>query len=165
MFAEVTHSAVQPDLHYAQLKRELSPGKTGAIVTFTGLVRDFNAQGGIEGISLEHYPGMTEKAMMALLDSAAARFELASAGIVHRVGQVSNDEEIVWVGCASAHRQAAFDAAAFIMDMLKQSVPLWKKEIADGKAEWVPAKASDEHAALKWLQSDERPAGAPKDKE
>lgn len=152
MFAEIRHSSLRPDAHYAQLKSALPPGKSGAIVTFTGLVRDFNQDGGIEGISLEHYPGMTEKAMLALLTAAMERFTLESAGIVHRVGCIQNNEEIVWVGCASAHRQAAFSAACYIMDMLKQSVPLWKKELTAGKSQWVEAKASDEGAALKWLR-------------
>lgn len=154
MFAEVTQSPLDPAAHYASLKKTLPPGKCGAIVTFTGLVRDFNEAGGIDGIALEHYPGMTEKAMLTLLESAKERFSLLSAGIVHRVGEVKNHEEIVWVGCASAHRQAAFTAAGYIMDMLKQSVPLWKKEIVDGKARWVAAKASDDAAAMKWLQEE-----------
>lgn len=157
MFADVIHSPLQPTEYYSQLKAQLPAGKSGAIVTFTGLVRDFNEAGYIDGISLEHYPGMTENAMLSLLTTAAERFSLVSAGIVHRVGEVSNFEEIVWVGCASMHRKAAFDAAGYIMDMLKQSVPLWKKEIADGTATWVTPKASDDDAALKWLCEEPSP--------
>ena len=162
MFAEVIHSPLQPAAHYSKLKGELPAGKSGAIVTFTGLVRDFNEAGHIDGISLEHYPGMTENAMLSLLTTAAQRFSLVSAGIVHRVGEVSNSEEIVWVGCASMHRKAAFDAAGYIMDMLKQSVPLWKKEIADGTVKWVAPKASDDDAALKWLGQETSPLRAEK---
>lgn len=157
MFAEVINSPLQPTEYYSQLKAQLPAGKSGAIVTFTGLVRDFNEAGHIDGISLEHYPGMTENAMLSLLTTAAQRFSLVSAGIVHRVGEVSNFEEIVWVGCAATHRKAAFDAAGYIMDMLKQSVPLWKKEIADGEATWVAPKASDDNAAMKWLGEDTSP--------
>ncbi|WP_414827764.1 molybdenum cofactor biosynthesis protein MoaE [Alteromonas sp. H39] len=160
MFAEVVHSPLQPAEYYSKLKEALPAGKSGAIVTFTGLVRDFNEAGPIDGISLEHYPGMTENAMLAILTTATERFSLVSAGIVHRVGDVSNVEEIVWVGCASRHRNAAFDAAGFIMDMLKQSVPLWKKEIADGKAKWVAPKASDDDAALRWLSEADAPPSA-----
>jgi len=124
----------------------------GAIVTFTGLVRDNNQSGRIEGIELEHYPEMTQAALEKLVQETSLRFSLRSAGVVHRVGRLLNDEQIVWVGCAAAHRQAAFDGATFLMDMLKQSVPLWKKELKQGESIWVKPKASDDDAALKWLK-------------
>ncbi len=149
----------QEDFSHDELYRKLSTnaqiaaqGNTGAIVTFTGLVRDFNQQGDIEGIELEHYPGMTEAALMSLLEQASTRFTLNSAGVVHRVGRISNNEQIVWVGTAAPHRQAAFDSACFLMDMLKQSVPLWKKEYKGSESQWVSAKTSDDNAALKWMR-------------
>lgn len=150
MFAEVTDSALNEQQYTDRLRQAAS--NAGAIVTFTGLVRDYNTEGLIEGISLEHYPGMTESAMKKLLDDAAQRFNVLNAGIVHRVGFVANHQPIVWVGCAASHRQAAFDAAGFIMDMLKKSVPLWKKEHQNGTACWVAAKASDDEAAMQWLK-------------
>ena len=155
MFALVQDADFDHGELYARLKQsadERASGNTGAIVTFTGLVRDFNNAGDIDGIELEHYPGMTEKALMKLVEQAVVRFSLNSAGALHRVGRIYNNEQIVWVGAAAQHRQAAFDAASFLMDMLKQSVPLWKKELKQGESIWVKPKASDDYAALKWLK-------------
>ncbi len=155
MFALVQVEDFHQGELYARLKQsadEKASGNTGAIVTFTGLVRDFNNAGDIDGIELEHYPGMTEKALMLLVEQASERFSLNSAGALHRVGRIYNNEQIVWVGAAAPHRQAAFDAACYLMDMLKQSVPLWKKEFKGDKSDWVAAKASDDKAALKWMR-------------
>ena len=155
MFALVQVEDFDQGELYARLKHsadEKASGNTGAIVTFTGLVRDFNNAGDIDGIELEHYPGMTEKALMLLVEQASERFSLNSAGALHRVGRIYNNEQIVWVGAAAPHRQAAFDAASYLMDMLKQSVPLWKKEFKGDKSERVEAKASDDKAALKWMR-------------
>lgn len=124
--------------------------KSGAVVTFSGMVRDYNQQGDIDGIELEHYPGMTEKALLTLGKDAYSRFDLDAISIVHRVGKIANYEPIVWVAAASQHRQAAFDAAAFTMDALKQRVPLWKKEWRGEKAQWVEAKQSDAEALANW---------------
>ncbi|WP_137166706.1 molybdenum cofactor biosynthesis protein MoaE [Salinimonas lutimaris] len=136
---------------YQQLRR--SSRDAGAIVTFTGLVRDHNPHGKINGLSLEHYPGMTEKALSSLVTGAITQFELTDAAAVHRVGRLHNDEQIVWVGCAALHRRAAFEGAMYIMDMLKQSVPLWKKEFVGEQGHWVAPKASDDAAALAWLSN------------
>ncbi|WP_032096593.1 MULTISPECIES: molybdenum cofactor biosynthesis protein MoaE [unclassified Alteromonas] len=154
MFAYIQEQDFDQGDLYAQLQSQTQAktlGNTGAIVTFTGLVRDFNNAGNIDGIELEHYPGMTEKALSILIDKAIERFSLTNAGAVHRVGRIYNNEQIVWVGCAATHRQAAFDGACFLMDMLKQSVPLWKKEFKGDKSTWVEAKGSDDAAALKWM--------------
>lgn len=132
--------------------RQAQPN-AGAIVTFTGLVRDYNQQGNIEGIELEYYPGMTEHALTHLAANAQSQFAVLNVSIVHRIGRIANHEQIVWVGVAAHHRKAAFDAACFVMDMLKQSVPLWKKEWQNGEAEWVAAKESDALAAMSWLPS------------
>ena len=110
------------------------------------------AKGNILGIELEHYPGMTEQALTDLVQQAITRFSLTSAGAVHRVGRLYNDEQIVWVGTAAPHRAAAFEGANFLMDMLKQSVPLWKKEFTRDDSRWVEVKASDDKAALAWLR-------------
>ncbi|QPG06772.1 molybdenum cofactor biosynthesis protein MoaE [Salinimonas marina] len=152
MFAHICTQDFNQQALYDALLAQSHP-MPGAIVTFTGLVRDFNASGAIDGMSLEHYPGMTEKAMLSLLEQASQRFGLAGAGAVHRVGKLANFEQIVWVGCSAAHRQDAFDAASFVMDTLKQAVPIWKQEYQQGQARWVAPKASDEQAAMAWLGS------------
>jgi len=154
MFVSIQEGDFSPhDLHQQlySLASQKNAGNTGAIVTFTGLVRDGNPSGKIEGIELEHYPGMTEKALKLLIQDATQRFSLNSAGAVHRVGRLYNNDQIVWVGCAAPHRRAAFDGACFIMDMLKQSVPLWKKEFVGDESTWVETKVSDEYAAMKWM--------------
>lgn len=152
MYIEVTRS----DFNHQQLyeyMRAHSP-QAGAIVTFTGLVRDTNVNGSIESIELEHYPGMTEKALTALAEKATTRFALQMVAIVHRIGVIKSHEQIVFVGCSALHRQAAFDGASYVMDMLKQSVPLWKKEHQQGISGWVEAKQSDEKAAMAWLKNE-----------
>ncbi|WOI39227.1 molybdenum cofactor biosynthesis protein MoaE [Alteromonas sp. CI.11.F.A3] len=155
MFALIGDADFDQQWLYNRLRQEASQkakGNVGAIVTFTGLVRDNNADGNILGIELEHYPGMTEQALTDLVQQAITRFSLTSAGAVHRVGRLYNDEQIVWVGAAAPHRAAAFEGANFLMDMLKQSVPLWKKEFTRDDSRWVEVKASDDKAALAWLR-------------
>jgi molybdopterin synthase catalytic subunit len=155
MFALIGDADFDQQWLYNRLRQEASQkakGNVGAIVTFTGLVRDNNADGNILGIELEHYPGMTEQALTDLVQQAITRFSLTSAGAVHRVGRLYNDEQIVWVGTAAPHRAAAFEGANFLMDMLKQSVPLWKKEFTRDNSRWVDVKASDDKAALAWLR-------------
>jgi molybdopterin synthase catalytic subunit len=155
MFALIGDADFDQQWLYNRLRQEASKkakGNVGAIVTFTGLVRDNNADGNILGIELEHYPGMTEQALTDLVQQAITRFSLTSAGAVHRVGRLYNDEQIVWVGTAAPHRAAAFEGANFLMDMLKQSVPLWKKEFTRDNSRWVDVKASDDKAALAWLR-------------
>ena len=154
MFIDVCRSDFSQQVLYDRLRQQAPAGQAGAIVTFTGLVRDMNNDGAIDGIELEHYPGMTERVLEQLTSQTLSRFRLANAGVVHRVGRILNHEQIVWVGCAAAHRQAAFDGASFIMDRLKQSVPLWKKEIIGGEGKWVAAKQSDELAAMRWIDED-----------
>ncbi|MBU3023191.1 molybdenum cofactor biosynthesis protein MoaE [Aestuariibacter sp. A3R04] len=150
MFVDVCQHTL--DINGYQNRLHEHSTNAGAIVTFCGLVRDFNHAGCIDGIHLEHYPGMTEKALNQLLCAANTRFDLLNAGIVHRVGDIANHEVIVWVGTSAYHRQAAFDGASYMMDMLKQSVPLWKKEYQGGRGVWVHKKHTDELAAMKWLQ-------------
>ena len=155
MFALIGDADFDQQWLYNRLRQEASQkakGNVGAIVTFTGLVRDNNVDGNILGIELEHYPGMTEQALTDLVQEAITRFSLTSAGAVHRVGRLYNDEQIVWVGTAAPHRAAAFEGANYLMDMLKQSVPLWKKEFTRDDSRWVDVKASDDKAALAWLR-------------
>ena len=123
----------------------------GAVVTFSGVVRDRNGGGGIAGMTLEHYPGMTEKELARLEAEAQARWPLQASLIVHRVGTLRPGDNIVLVVTASAHRHAAFDAAEFLMDYLKTRAPFWKKELgADGAEHWVEAREGDEAAAERW---------------
>lgn len=120
----------------------------GAVVTFTGLVRDNG--GALAAMEIEHYPGMTEKAIAAMMDQAMVRWNLADALVIHRYGRLAGGEAIMMVATAAAHRAEAFAAAEFLMDYLKSRAPFWKKELgADGEA-WVAAKADDEAALKRW---------------
>ncbi|WP_039914138.1 molybdopterin synthase catalytic subunit MoaE [Cellvibrio mixtus] len=123
----------------------------GAVVFFVGRVRDFNDGKNIASLSLEHYPGMTEKILQQILDEARRRWQLVSARIVHRIGDLQLGDQIVFVGTASAHREHAFQAAEFLMDFLKTSAPFWKKEKSrDGSFGWVESKDKDDKAAKRW---------------
>ena len=122
----------------------------GAIVSFVGLVRDMNDGSHVNTLTLEHYPGMTEKALMAIEAEAKARWNIMDTVIIHRVGQLSLQDQIVLVAVASAHRQDAFSACEFIMDYLKTQAPFWKKELTPQGERWVDAKASDDAAKLRW---------------
>jgi len=123
----------------------------GAVVTFTGLMRADNAGQVVAGMTLEHYPGMTESELERVEAEAHARWPLQASLIVHRVGALKPGDNIVLVVTASRHRQAAFSAAEFLMDYLKTSAPFWKKETrADGSERWVDARDSDESAAGRW---------------
>lgn len=125
----------------------LSAGdRTGAVVTFTGLVRGE----GVTAMTLEHYPGMTEAALAAIEAEAVARWDLAAALIIHRVGRLLPGERIMMVAAASRHRAAAFEAAAFMMDYLKTDAPFWKKEETATGARWVDASEADDRARARW---------------
>lgn len=133
--------------------RRLTAGRTdlGAIVTFTGMVRDTAKGQLITSMSLEHYPGMTERELERIEREAHVRWPLAGSLIVHRVGRLLPGDNVVLVVTASAHRQAAFEAAAFLMDFLKTAAPFWKNEAgADGTAHWVDARDSDDTAMARW---------------
>jgi molybdopterin synthase catalytic subunit len=123
----------------------------GAIVTFTGTVRAENDGSSIAGMTLEHYPGMTEQELARVEAEAARRWPLQASLIIHRVGALEPGDNIVLVVTASAHREAAFEAAAFLMDYLKTCAPFWKKEADPGGTErWVDARSSDDRAAERW---------------
>lgn len=122
----------------------------GAVVAFVGYVRDFNDGREVAGMFLEHYPGMTEKALGKIVVEAGQRWPLLNVEVLHRIGALEPGEPIVFVGVASAHRQAAFDACNFIMDYLKTRAPFWKKEQTSDGARWVEGKQSDTDAAGRW---------------
>ncbi|MHB0974610.1 MAG: molybdopterin synthase catalytic subunit MoaE [Thiobacillus sp.] len=126
----------------------------GAIASFVGLARDMNEGSGVSAMTLEHYPGMTEKALAALVDEACTRWTLRDVTVIHRVGRLLPGDPIVLVVVASSHRGEAFAACEFIMDYLKTQAPFWKKEeTADGER-WVEARASDDAAAARWASPD-----------
>lgn len=124
--------------------------KIGAVVTFTGLVRDFAEGGQIRKMTLEHYPGMTEKQLSAIVRQAEERWPLDGCLVIHRFGPLEPGDRIVLVIVASAHRQAAFEACAFLVDWLKTRAPFWKLEDQDQGRHWVEAKTSDDAAAARW---------------
>ncbi|ARU89470.1 molybdopterin synthase catalytic subunit MoaE [Pseudomonas sp. M30-35] len=124
----------------------------GAVVTFVGYVRDFNDGRDVGGMFLEHFPGMTEKALGKIVDEAAERWPLLKVELIHRIGRLEPGEPIVFVGTSSAHRDAAFEACAFIMDYLKTRAPFWKKEDTADGPRWVEGRCSDQQAAQRWKQ-------------
>jgi molybdopterin synthase catalytic subunit len=122
----------------------------GALASFVGLVRDANDGHAIQGMTLEHYPGMTESALEDICAQAHARWELIDTVVIHRVGPLVPGDRIVLVGVASAHRGEAFEACEFIMDYLKTRAPFWKKEDTPEGGRWVDARDSDDAAAERW---------------
>jgi molybdopterin synthase catalytic subunit len=122
----------------------------GAIVTFTGRVRDRNEGENVTSLTLEHYPGMTEKSLAQIICTAKQRWRLGRVKVIHRVGELCIGDQIVFVGVTSKHRQDAFAANEFIMDYLKVQAPFWKKESTEQGNNWLDAKTSDENKAAKW---------------
>lgn len=130
----------------------------GAIVTFTGLVRDFNQaevahahhHKDVEGLFLEHYPGMTEQVLADIADQARQRWDIQALRIIHRIGELRPSDQIVFVGVSSAHRSDAFAACEFLMDFLKTQAPFWKKELTATGSRWVEARRRDSDAAARW---------------
>lgn len=120
----------------------------GAVVSFTGIVRD--VAGGLSGMEIEHYPGMTEKALGKIRDDALQRWELTDALVIHRYGPLQAHDMIMMVATASKHRKDAFEAAEFLMDYLKSRAPFWKKEQSGDATDWVASKAEDEDALKRW---------------
>ena len=138
------------DFDVADLQRRLLAGSAeeGAVASFTGYVR--GAAGHLQSMELEHYPGMTERSIRDILERACGRWPLLAASVVHRVGRLAAGEQIVWVGVASAHREAAFSACEFIMDYLKNEAPFWKTEEGPQGTHWVDARAGDRLRAERW---------------
>jgi molybdopterin synthase catalytic subunit len=140
------------DFDVAALQRELLAGAhaEGAVACFTGYVRAANVGQPVNVMELEHYPGMTQRSIQGILEQASRRWPLLAASVVHRIGRLQAGDQIVWVGVASAHREAAFSACEFIMDYLKNEAPFWKKEIGPQGARWVEARARDSARAARW---------------
>jgi molybdopterin synthase catalytic subunit len=136
-----------PGAEIAALARDAA---VGAVASFVGLVRDVNEGARVGGMTLEHYPGMTEKAIGAIVEEAKRRWEVRGCTVIHRVGDLKPGERIVLVAVASSHRGDAFAACEFIMDYLKTRAPFWKKERTAGGERWVEARAADDAAAARW---------------
>ncbi|EAT11116.1 molybdopterin synthase catalytic subunit MoaE [Bermanella marisrubri] len=132
-----------------QAMRQDNPND-GAIVFFTGLVRDFNQGKNVTGLFLEHYPGMTEKSLENIVEQAKQRWPINRVSLIHRIGQLHISDQIVFVSASSPHREAAFDACRFIMDYLKHEAPFWKKETTQEGDRWVKANQKDKDALKKW---------------
>ena len=130
----------------------------GAVVTFTGKVRNHNLGDSVKALTLEHYPGMTEKALAEIVDEARNRWPLGRVTVIHRIGELWPGDEIVFVGVTSAHRSSAFEAGQFIMDYLKTRAPFWKREATPEGDRWVEARESDRQAAKRWCRSLASPA-------
>jgi molybdopterin synthase catalytic subunit len=122
----------------------------GAIASFVGTVREQNDAHAVQRLELEHYPGMTEAAIEAMIDAAHERFDIRAARVVHRIGVLEPGEQVVLVAVSAAHRGAAFQACEFLMDYLKTQAPFWKKEHGADGARWVDARSSDDQALARW---------------
>jgi molybdopterin synthase catalytic subunit len=136
--------------------RRLCEGRNdiGATVSFSGLVRDMSSDQSLVALELEHYPGMTEKALTEIANEACARWEITDLTIVHRVGRLAPGDNIVLVITASPHRREAFEACEFLMDYLKTRAPFWKKEVTRQGESWVASRDSDSQAAERWSKAD-----------
>ncbi len=143
----------QADFDVAEQYHLLAEGnqQDGAVVTFVGLVRDINEDQSVKSLTLEHYPGMTERSLTKIAEEAKQRWPLARVRIIHRVGTLELSEQIVFVGVSSKHRKAAFAACEFIMDFLKTKAPFWKLEETQKGKKWIEAKDSDQQQADSWV--------------
>lgn len=151
--ARVTIQTADFDLSHEVAALRAGDAGVGAVASFVGTVRDRNDGAGpptISAMELEHYPGMTERAIEAMVDAAFARFDIRAARVIHRVGLLQPGEQIVLVAVSSAHRGSAFQACEFLMDYLKTQAPFWKKETTPEGARWVDARVSDDAAAARW---------------
>ena len=138
------------DLSAEVARLHAGDGGVGAVCSFVGTVRDRSGGAAVSAMELEHYPGMTEKAIEAMIDAALARFDIRAARVVHRVGPLGPCAQIVLVAVSSAHRGEAFQACEFLMDYLKTQAPFWKKETTPEGAHWVDARVSDDAALARW---------------
>ncbi|MBT9457365.1 MAG: molybdenum cofactor biosynthesis protein MoaE [Burkholderiaceae bacterium] len=138
------------DLSAETLALRTADGGIGAVVAFVGTVRELSHGEAVSAMALEHYPGMTERAIEAMIDAAFQRFDIRAARVIHRVGELAAREQIVLVLVASSHRGQAFQACEFLMDYLKTQAPFWKKETTPGGARWVDARAVDDAALARW---------------
>ncbi len=142
------------DLHAELTALRAGDARVGALASFVGLVRDVSHGTGVSEMTLEHYPGMTEKALEAIVAEAQKRWDIYATLVIHRVGPLKPCDQIVLVAVTSAHRGEAFAACEFIMDYLKTRAPFWKREVTAEGARWVDARDSDDSAAARWQTED-----------
>jgi molybdopterin synthase catalytic subunit len=155
----IRHEDFDLGAEVAQLRA--GDGGIGAVATFVGTVRDRSDGHAVASMELEHYPGMTEAAIEAMIDQALARFDIRAVRVIHRIGELAARDQIVLVAVASAHRGEAFQACEFLMDYLKTSAPFWKKEATDAGARWVDARVADDAALARWGIEPGNAAAAP----
>jgi molybdopterin synthase catalytic subunit len=148
--ARVTIQTTDFDLGAEVAALRAGDAAVGAVASFIGTVRDRNDGQGVSAMELEHYPGMTERAIEAMIDAAMQRFEIRAARVIHRVGALQPLDQIMMVAVSSAHRGQAFQACEFLMDYLKTQAPFWKKEQTPEGARWVDARSSDDAAVARW---------------
>lgn len=148
MTVRIQREDFEPGAEIERLQRE----DAGAIVSFTGVVRGESHGEKLVSMTLEHFPGMTERELERITKEARSRWSLLGVSIVHRVGELKPGERIVLVVTAAAHRRAAFEAAEFLMDYLKTRAPFWKRELRASGEQWVEARGSDEEAAARWTR-------------
>ncbi len=157
----VTIQAQDFDLSAEAARLRADDGGVGAVVAFVGTVRELSSGAAVSRMELEHYPGMTEASIEAMIDTAMQRFDIRAARVIHRVGALEAREQIVLVLVSSAHRGQAFQGCEFLMDYLKTQAPFWKKEHTPAGAHWVDARESDDQALARWgLSSGNSAAGA-----
>ena len=154
MTANATIRIQQADFDIAREIAALTKGRTdiGAVVSFSGICRGNEGGENIAALTLEHYPGMAEAESARHVESAMSRWPLSGVSVIHRVGRISPGENIVLVLTASQHRQAAFQAAEFLMDYLKANAPFWKREESSSGTAWVGAQSHDDAAAARWTK-------------
>jgi molybdopterin synthase catalytic subunit len=150
MTVRVQREDFEPGAEIARLQRE----DAGAVVSFIGVVRGESHGEKLVSMTLEHFPGMTERELDRIAREARSRWSLSGVSVVHRVGELKPGERIVLVVTAAAHRKAAFEAAEFLMDYLKTRAPFWKRELRASGEHWVEARASDDEAAARWRAGD-----------
>ena len=138
------------DLGHEIASLRAGDGGVGAVCSFVGTVRDRNEGSNVRAMELEHYPGMTEKSIEAMIDAAHERFDIRAARVIHRVGPLLPCDQIVLVAVSSAHRGESFQACEFLMDYLKTEAPFWKKENTPAGSRWVDARVSDDAAMARW---------------
>ncbi|MBL8338672.1 MAG: molybdenum cofactor biosynthesis protein MoaE, partial [Rhodoferax sp.] len=148
--ARVTIQTEDFDLSTEIAALRAGDARVGAVCSFVGTVRDRNDGSAVQGLELEHYPGMTERAIESMIDAALARFDILGARVIHRIGPLQVQDQIVLVAVSSAHRGASYQACEFLMDYLKTQAPFWKKEQTPEGARWVDARVADDAALERW---------------
>ncbi len=150
MRLSVSIQAEDFDVSYELAHLRANDARIGAVCSFVGTVRERNEGSDVSSMELEHYPGMTEKSITAMMEEAAKRFDIYGVRVIHRIGLLQPQDQIVLVAVTSAHRGMSFQACEFLMDYLKTQAPFWKKEVTPGGARWVDARVSDDKALARW---------------